>query len=228
MGKTKDRITGKPLKQPRAKISIPVGVEKVLYKAAIDPAFRGRLLEDRMKAIESEDMKLRPSEMMVMRNVKGSALRKMIERIRPQQHGGKRIMKAVATAVLTLATGTAGVACDDGETGSKDAVDYDRDDMMVGGAMPDIPDILVDDGGIPDLEDDQEESAEEALEDPGQEAEDGDMLEEAPEDAAGDPDADADDVDGVDEADGGDAVEDTDADADDALEDPPEDTGTEE
>ncbi|MFH1434432.1 MAG: hypothetical protein ABIJ56_01830, partial [Pseudomonadota bacterium] len=90
MEKKPEKMMGKPLKQRRAKIAIPVGVEKVLYKAAIDPDFRGRLLEDRMKAVESAGMKLGPSEMMVIRNVKGSALRKMIEHIKPRRHGGKR------------------------------------------------------------------------------------------------------------------------------------------
>lgn len=140
-------VGGRPLRRPKRRISIPVGIEKVLYKAAVDPLFKKLLLADRMKAVELEKMRLSPSEMLIFRNVSDSALRTMIGKIRPKKHGRRKLMKAVAAAVVTLTAGTAGVGCDDGGP-SEDAVEDDIADVQdIMGDTADMPNDLVD---IPD------------------------------------------------------------------------------
>ncbi len=140
-------VGGRPLRRPKRRISIPVGIEKVLYKAAIDPAFKRFLIADRMKAVESENMRLSPSEMLIFRNVSDSALRTMISMIRPKKHGTRKLMKAVAAAVVTLTAGTAGMGCDDGGP-SGDAVEDEVTDLADSmGDTADMPNDLVD---IPD------------------------------------------------------------------------------
>ncbi len=148
------------LRKPKRKISIPVGIEKVLYKAAIDPVFRDLLLVDRKKAVESQHMKLSPSEMTILGNVSGSALSIMIDRIKPRQHGRKKLMKAVAAAVVTLATGTAAIACDDAQPAgitsdvSEETLDVEEVMDVIDGSRPDVPDDV-------DLDDAPEDAEEE-------------------------------------------------------------------
>ncbi|MFH1434430.1 MAG: hypothetical protein ABIJ56_01820, partial [Pseudomonadota bacterium] len=206
-------VGGRPLRRPKRILSIPVGIEKVLYKAAVDPAFKKLLVADRMKAVESESMGLSPSEVLIFRNVSDSALRTMIGRIRPKKHGRRKLMKAVAAAVVTLATGTASISCDEGlgtSDGISPDVPMDYSDIDVAGDMADIPDDLNDTLDVPD----------DGMDVVGDTAD-------IPPDVADEPDGE--EADGE-EMDGEDLVEDTngDADAGDAQEDPAGDDGVDE
>lgn len=172
-------VGGRPLKRKKIKINIPAGIEKVLYRAAIDIDFQKTLFEDRMRAVESQGMKLSDSESMILKSVPDDTLRLMISRIQPKKHGKRRFMKAVAAAVVTLATGTAGVACDDDSPPPSDVTDEVYPDIVgdTSDIPPDIPldipadipqDVIGDTADVPDSEDaadgaenDAEEDAEE-------------------------------------------------------------------
>jgi hypothetical protein len=74
----------------------------------------------------------------------------MIEQIRPRMHGKRRFMRAVAVAAVTLATGTAGVACEEAQPAGitpdvPEEVDSDVPHEFVDtpadmGEMADVPD----------------------------------------------------------------------------------------
>jgi hypothetical protein len=111
-------VGGQPLRkgrrhEPQAKIQIPVGLEKLLYLAARDPALKERLLADRAGAIDALGVRLRPSERAILEVVPPAALAAMVGRIAPQNPRKRRFMNLVAAAATSLAAGTAGVACDE-------------------------------------------------------------------------------------------------------------------
>jgi hypothetical protein len=99
-------VGGRPLKRRDMKMSIPAGIEKTLYKASIDPEFREQLFEDRFGAIEDHGLRLTDLERRMLEAIPDSRLETIISQIRPAQHGRRKFMKAVATAVVTLAAGT--------------------------------------------------------------------------------------------------------------------------
>lgn len=144
-------VGGRPRKGRRQRISIPAGIEKALYKAAIDPVFKKRLFVDRGRTIEDNGIALTPFEAQVLDNVPDERLELMIQQIRPASHGKRKFMKAVASVVVTLATGTAGVACDDDKNPSDahddgdmpaDVSDVTTEDVPIAdpvGILPDVP-----------------------------------------------------------------------------------------
>ncbi|MFH1434133.1 MAG: hypothetical protein ABIJ56_00315 [Pseudomonadota bacterium] len=203
------------LRKTKRKISIPVGIEKVLYRAAIDPAFRDLLLADRKKAVESEHMMLSPSEMTILGNVSASALRIMIDRIKPLGHGRKKFMKSVAAAVVTLASGTAAIACDCQHSTCggimpdyyEDRVDLMEEQDIIDGVRPDVPEEVVETADVPD---DSEFITSEPTDVPQDEAVAPDGEDEDGEDMDGE--------DAAEEADAGDAADD-DAEVEDGVAD---------
>jgi hypothetical protein len=174
---SKTIVGGRPRRRKTYRMNIPAGIEKILYVASIDPAFRTRLLEDRAGTIASSKVELTPSESAVLGSVPDETLGTMIDQIRPRMHGRRRFMRAVAVAAVTLATGTASVACEDETvkgvtadvpTESEDVlicdpmdVPLDTEDVSVGGIMPDVPletdDDMADRGAMPDVPDTGEE-----------------------------------------------------------------------
>ena len=99
-------VGGRPLKRRDMKMSIPAGIEKTLYKASIDAGFREQLFEDRFGTIEDHGLHLTELERRMLEAIPDSRLDAIISQIRPAQHGKRKFMKAVATAVVTLAAGT--------------------------------------------------------------------------------------------------------------------------
>lgn len=139
----------------RTRVSIPVGIEKALYRAAVEPEFRQRLLSG---GIDGREMGLSASEAGILESIPPTRLEFMIDRIRPGRHGKRGFMKSIATAVVTLATGTATISCDDEQmvkgSVSDTPVDLEFPDA-VEGIMPDAPpDVALD-------EEDAEEDVEE-------------------------------------------------------------------
>jgi hypothetical protein len=111
--------------------AVTVGVERVLYEAATDPAFRAALLRDRGAALAARDLALQPSERAVLANVTPGALAAMIDAIRVPEHKRRQFMKAVAA----VSAGAAGMVlvpgcpvADKGVRPEQDAeVDLDAD-----------------------------------------------------------------------------------------------------
>jgi hypothetical protein len=113
------------------KVSVPVGLEKVLYLAARDPELKERLLADRAGTIDALGVQLRPSERAMLEASPAAALEAMIGRIDASNPRRRRFMGLVAAAATSLAAGTALPSCD---TVDHDATpNYDS-----GGDGPDI------------------------------------------------------------------------------------------
>jgi len=164
---SKTIVGGRPRRRKTYRMNIPAGIEKILYVASIDPAFRAKLLEDRAGAIASKKVSLTPSESAVLASVSDETLATMIDQIRPKIHGRRRFMRAVAVAAVTLATGTAGVACDGEDVKGVTAdvpeedVQTDMEDIATQGILPDVPAEVDEDmsvgGAMPDVPDDGED-----------------------------------------------------------------------
>ncbi|MBM4396435.1 MAG: hypothetical protein FJ087_12200 [Deltaproteobacteria bacterium] len=94
------------------RIRIPIGIEKVLVRAAGDARFRAALLRDRAAAIEAAGYEMLPSELTVIASVSEGALETMIGRIDVRRHGTGRFMRGVAAAALASAAATSSLSCD--------------------------------------------------------------------------------------------------------------------
>jgi len=164
-------VGGRPMARRKMRMNIHAGIEKALYKAAVDPGFRRALLEDRIEAVRRGGIALTGAEEAILGSVPRERIELMIDRIRPEKHGKRRFMKAVAAAVVTLATGTAGIACED--KGGHDATDagdvpVDTPVMDPTGDAADLPDeVEVDvpfdgvEGIMPDAPEDPVEDGDE-------------------------------------------------------------------
>lgn len=96
----------------KRKIQVPVGVEKLLFFAAQDEAFKERLLADRDAAIEESGVRLRESEAAALRAIDAVALGAMIDSIVAENPRRRKFMGLVAAAATSLAAGTAVISCD--------------------------------------------------------------------------------------------------------------------
>ena len=103
-------VGGQPRKRPTIRMSIRVGLERVLYRASVDRAFRKALLKDREGALKAAGMELSSGEAAVLASVDRDALATLIDNVRPEARKDHRFVKAVAATFVTLATGT--TACD--------------------------------------------------------------------------------------------------------------------
>ena len=136
------------------KVSVPVGLEKVLYLAARDPDLRERLLADRAGTISELGVALRPSERAMLKAAPRAGLDAMIDRIDVSNPRKRKFMTLVAAAATSLAAGTAIVGCPssqaagdlsdvdtdtDADAGADaSAVDTDTDTYAGGGALTDL------------------------------------------------------------------------------------------
>jgi hypothetical protein len=104
-------VGGRPRARRKRRITIPIGLEKVLARAAGDPAFRRRLFEDRHAALAHLGWELVPSEAIILGSVPDGVLATLIDRIDLKQHARRRFLKGIATAAFATAAMTSGVAC---------------------------------------------------------------------------------------------------------------------
>jgi hypothetical protein len=131
---------------------LPVGVEKVLYTAATDAAFREALFEDRASAVRSRGLELRDSELALLKTVPDARLRAIIDGmdVTPENLERRGFLKTVAVATATVVAAESLVGCgDDGD------VKGIRPDMPAAtGIQPDMPSDVKDggaeDGGVGD------------------------------------------------------------------------------
>jgi hypothetical protein len=140
------------------KISVPVGLEKVLYLAARSRALRERLLADRLGTIAGLGVELRESEQAMLAAAPEAALEAMIDRIDASNPRRRKFMSLVAAAATSLAAGTAAMGClpqeatiaggandadvdsgaDAGADAGQDAAVVDTDTYAGGGALTDL------------------------------------------------------------------------------------------
>jgi hypothetical protein len=94
--------------EKRRTISVPVGLEQLLFRAAVDPELRAELVRDRVAAAERRGLKLTASERSVLAIAPDDQLEAMIDRIdtSEQNLAKRKFMRAVAATAVTLAAGT--------------------------------------------------------------------------------------------------------------------------
>jgi len=128
-------VGGQPPGQTRRSLqNVPVGMERLLWAAATDAAFREVLLRDRDAAAVARGFALRPSEVTMLRLAPREQLTAAIDGLDTSSASLERrtFMRAVAASVVTLAAGDALSGC--GDEGAK--VDTWRG-MESGGIRPD-------------------------------------------------------------------------------------------
>jgi len=84
---------------PRARTR--AGIERVLYRAAGDPAFRAALLADRRRAVAGAGLALDPGELAVLDTVPAATLAASIDALQPAREERRSFMKAVAALSAT-------------------------------------------------------------------------------------------------------------------------------
>jgi hypothetical protein len=95
--------SGKPLGP------IPRGIDVLVKKASIDPAFRALLLSDRSQAADEIGLQLDPAESAMLAAVPSAQLAKIIDRTTvPEQHRRAFLGKAAAAMLATMGIATAG------------------------------------------------------------------------------------------------------------------------
>ncbi|HUT79409.1 MAG TPA: hypothetical protein VM285_17050 [Polyangia bacterium] len=94
-------------------VSVPVGLEQLLYTAATDAAFRAELVRDRERAAARRGLALTDSERSALAVAPRAQLEAMIDHIDTSEQNLKRckFMRAVAATVVTLAASTGLGAC---------------------------------------------------------------------------------------------------------------------
>ncbi len=90
----------------QAQNSFPIGVERVLYAAATDEAFRGQLLEDRAAALAGGAFTLSDTERALLLAIPDDQLAAAIAAldVRPSNVRRRAVLSVVATSAGALAT----------------------------------------------------------------------------------------------------------------------------
>jgi len=130
-------VGGRPLQRRQHTLNVPIGIEKILVRAAGDDAFRARLFADRASALEQAGIALLPSEQAMLASVPDDLLASLVDRIDLPRHGGRRFMGRVVRAVFATAAAGAVVMLSDGCTG----IEPDQD---VGDNISELPVTLED------------------------------------------------------------------------------------
>jgi len=117
---------------------VPIGLEKVLYAAAVDAEFRARLLRDRDGAVAGLGLELRPSELTALRLAPAAQLQAAIDGldISVENLERRRFMRTVAGSIATVVGADVLVGCGSAATGSRPGdwrVDSGRDGMASAG-----------------------------------------------------------------------------------------------
>ena len=123
-------VRSRPIDRRRRKLRIPIGIEKVLCRAAADRQFQEQLLMARADALTGTDLQVSRSEAMILASVSEDALRTMIENIDLKRHRKRRFFRGIAAASLAATTVLGTVSCGEGEYGT------------AGGAAPDWPETV--------------------------------------------------------------------------------------
>jgi len=147
---------GHPMDRLRRTVKIPIGIEKLLFRAAGDPGLRERLMADRGNALAEFQEELSPSEVAILTTVPPEALNAMIANIDLKQHGRRRFFRGVAAASLAATTALGAAGCN-GEVDSQwrytdvgsgpdvSFVERDYGDMVLGCCTDVSPEIDVTD-----------------------------------------------------------------------------------
>jgi len=139
-------VGGQPPKRRMLKVPVSAAVERALYLAAIDPAFREELLRDRDEAARRRGLTLSPSELAMLRLAPAEQLAATIDGLdtSPPSLQRRRFMQAVAVGAAALA---AGAGCGGDEEVKADT----RPPAADAGVTADIPQVYPDAGVQADI-----------------------------------------------------------------------------
>lgn len=100
----------------RSQVRVPAGVERVLYIAAMDRGFRAELLRDRDAALAARGIRLRESELAMLRLTPAAQLDAAIDGLdtSPENLERRRFIGAVAASAAAIAA-ISGCGDDDGK-----------------------------------------------------------------------------------------------------------------
>ena len=145
-------VGGRPRARLKRKVSIPIGIEKVLVRAAGDEAFHRALFADREQALSNAGYDLLGSERSILRSVPDAALASMVANIDLKAHTKRRFARGVAkvafaTAAMTAMV-TAGAACTGAEP---DEPSQDAAEETVDAASIEVEETMTSRGILPDI-----------------------------------------------------------------------------
>ena len=127
-------VGGRPLARRKRTLRIPIGIEKVLCKAAVDPMFRRALFDDRESALAGLGDELTPDEAGILKSTTNASLETMVARIDPPKHSKRRFMRGVMAATLAAMTAGGAIGCDS-DSGEAEVSHHEPGDL--GGMMAD-------------------------------------------------------------------------------------------
>jgi hypothetical protein len=102
-------VGGRPPGSGKPAGDIPRGIEVLVKKASVDPAFKGLLLRERSEAAKEIGLELKPSEVAMINAVPEAQLESIISRVEiPEKHRAIFLGKAAALMILALGTLSSG------------------------------------------------------------------------------------------------------------------------
>lgn len=135
-------VGGRPRARRKRRIRIPIGLEKVLCRAAGDEVFRETLLRDRAEAVAAAGYELQVSEGQVLDSVPVDMLAAMIGHIDVKRHGQGRFMRGIMAAAFAAAASTGSVACETDTNPSEEVAVHAEDAIQTAGIAPDVVDSI--------------------------------------------------------------------------------------
>ena len=97
--------------RPANRLAIAAGVERILYRAAVDIGFRKVLLDDRSRALEEAGSRLLDTEREVLDSVPPRVLKSMVRNVERSRKRPGKLMRAVAGCALAATTALVAVDC---------------------------------------------------------------------------------------------------------------------
>ena len=89
--------------------NVPRGIEILVKKASVDPAFKQRLITDRTEAANDIELELNPAEAMMLQAIPAAQLETIISQTTvPEQQKSAFLGKIAATMLLALGIGLSG------------------------------------------------------------------------------------------------------------------------
>jgi len=78
--------------------AVPMGIERVLRRAAVDARFGQRLLSDRQAAIDGSGLELTSSERMILLAAPAEQIERMVDQIGPGDPSRRSLLRRLAAA----------------------------------------------------------------------------------------------------------------------------------
>jgi hypothetical protein len=109
-------------------VDVPVGIEKVIYLAAREPAFREALRRDREAAVRERGLRLRPSELAMLRMATDRQLDEATAAldVSPGNLERRRFLQAVAASAAAAASASGIGGCGDDASAKDSGVKTDK------------------------------------------------------------------------------------------------------